>query len=130
MTTGFKLTEQAARRTAKTVGVVLGSLPGGQRGARIGRTLSDTRYQGVLTSNLPAADSGWTGPTTATMRVYLPDPESSADPVEFIAALNSEGDPLEITLVNRDESLEADEGAYVKAEMVNGEWSPYWVGFP
>ena len=125
---GVKLTDQAARRTAKTVGIVLGSLPGGIRGQRGGRVPSDCRYQGVLTSVLDAPEHGWSEPTTATMRVYLPDPDSTSDPIAFVAALDADGEPLEITLVNRDPSLEGDLGAYVKAEHLNGEWSPYWLG--
>jgi hypothetical protein len=37
---------------------------------------------------------------------------------------------IQILLVNRDESLEGDEGAFVKAEWIDGEWQPYWVGCP
>ena len=100
---------------------VLGSGSSESRTRRQQSARGEGRYCGLLTSALSAG--GMTTPSTATMRIYLPDPADTSDPPAFV-------EHEEITIVNRDESLIGDEGAFVKAEYINGEWSPYWVGCP
>jgi len=80
------------------------------------------RVQGLLTTALPAATS-ITDPETGSMTIYKP----TAMQVPPVTLADTE---IQILLVNRDESLEGDEGAFVKAEWIDGEWQPYWVGCP
>ena len=56
------------------------------------------------------------------MTVWLPDPEDDATPPAFIET------DIVLDVVNRDPSLAGDAGAFAKVELLNGEWSPYWVG--
>lgn len=121
---GFKLSERAARATAKVVSDALrttASTPG-RRSSPSSRP--GQRYWGHLTAALDAPSNGQTHPTVGYVQVWRPDPASTADPVAMI----DDTDIGVIDVVNRDPSLEGSEGAVCKIEFLNGEWSFYWVG--
>lgn len=117
----YGLSPRGVQRATETARRVLGHSPStaGSRRGNYGH--SDERYQGQLTSDLEPGS--FEEPTTATMLVWFPDPSSAGDPPAF-----AESDLAEITVVNRDPSLSAATGVYIKVELINGEWSPYWVG--
>ncbi len=121
MSTGLSPTGIA--RATETARRVLGSSPGRSGVSRRNYGAEGERFQGKLLEDLDAGSLE--APTTAQFQIWIPDPESSDDPVPFI---ESEEDP--VTIVNRDESLEGTEGAFCKVELINGELSPYWVGCP
>lgn len=85
----------------------------------------ENRYVGKLTQDLDAPTDGMASPTTATVKVWLPDPASTADPCAFI-----ESNLDEITAVNRDPSRSGVIGGWCKIEFLNGEWSFYDVECP
>lgn len=116
---GVKLTRRAAEKTSKAVRKILGTEPtsGGRKSKT--RTLPGRKVQGRLNDALTAPVNGWTDPTTVEMTVYKPDPDNSGEMIETDEV---------IEVVNRDPTLTADEGAYCKAEFLQGEWSFYWVG--
>lgn len=80
------------------------------------------RVYGVLSSNLTAATS-ITDPGSGTMTIYKP-----TDMLTSPIVVASTGITIELT--NRDSSLEGDNAAFCKAEWIDGEWQPYWVGCP
>lgn len=116
---GVRLSEKAAKATAKIVnkGLRRSSLSPRERSAK--RAIPGRRVQGVLNDALEAPVNGWTDPTTVEMTVYKPDPDNDGEMIET-------DEVIEVT--NRDPTLTADEGAYCKAEFLQGEWSFYWVG--
>ncbi len=123
--TGYRLSERAAKATAKVVESVLRDINGTPRGGTIARPAGQTRYIGVLLGDLAPPGIGTTDATTALMQVWTPDPESNFNPVHMI-----DDEDLILTVVNRDHSLSGVEGAFIKVEFLHGEWSPYWVGCP
>ena len=122
--TGFQFNRRAARKiksTAKKADRQNSLTP---RGRTTPRAVPDRRYWGSLTSELEAPDDGQSSPTTATVQVWRVVPGSADDPIE----MEDDAAIEEITVVNRDPSLTAPEGAVCKIEFMNGEWSFYWVG--
>ena len=122
---GFRLSERAAKATAKTVRKVLTPVDSQPRGDRQRRFAPGTRYCGHLVGNLLAPSDGKAAPTTGQAQCWRPDPESESDPVAMI-----DDEDLLIEFVNRDSSLEGTSGAFVKIEFINGEWQIYWLGCP
>ena len=70
--------------------------------------------QGKLTQDLDAPEE-FGAPATATMDVYVPDPEA---PYKLISA------DYEILVTNRDPMLAAAEDDWLRVIFVNGEWQP------
>lgn len=86
------------------------------------------RVQGVLSDNLLAPTNGWTDATVATMRIWVPkSTESDADDY-WTTRRDFEDSGVDIEVVNRDTTLSRNSGTIVKAEWLDGEWSPYWMG--
>lgn len=79
------------------------------------------RLMGTLTEDLTAPTDGLTAPTTAVVAIWQYVGGTSA-PREF------EESAREVTITNRDTSLTAGEGVFIRIEWVSGEWVPYWVG--
>ncbi len=86
------------------------------------------RVQGVLSDNLLAPSNGWTDATVATMRIWVPkSTETDADDY-WTTRRDFEDSSVDIEIVNRDTTLSRNSGVIVKAEWLDGEWTPYWVG--
>jgi hypothetical protein len=86
------------------------------------------RVQGVLSDNLLAPSNGWTDATVATMRIWVPkSTESDADDY-WTTRRDFEDSTVDIEVVNRDTTLSRNSGVMIKAEWLDGEWTPYWVG--
>lgn len=120
--TRFTLSATGRDRAAETARRVLGNGPATTGSKRRQPQFEDVKYMGKLVGDLEPGSMA--EPTTAEVRVYQPDPEHSDpdSPPPFVASAMEN-----IPIVNRDPSLEASEGTFVKIEYVNGEWSPYWV---
>lgn len=64
-------------------------------------------------------------PTTFLFDVWVPDPDSSADPIPFV--ITTDSDFVGLTGVNRS-VMTADAGMMIKIHYgPGGEWSPFWV---
>ena len=89
-----------------------------------GHAVSGRRYWGKVVTPITSGAMGC--PTTFTFDVWLPDPNSTADPIPFVVATDStlRGVPG----VNRDADLTAAAGRLIKVEYNNAEWSVYWLG--
>ncbi len=118
---GFRLSEQAARSTAKVVNAALRESSMKPRERSKKKPPPGTRYQGILATDLDAPTDGMTSPTTADVIVWQPVAGSGVPPA-MAAGFTVPG------VVNRDPSLSGAAGAYCRIEWLNGEWSFYWVG--
>lgn len=90
------------------------------------RRMNPHLLQGLLAGTLDSPTDGWTDATVQDVTLYIPNrSDGSGSPIDY------EEDEITIKdVVNRDQSLSGTNGAYVKIEWLNGEWSPYWVGCP
>lgn len=79
------------------------------------------RLMGTLDGALTAPTSPLTAPTTAVVSIWQYVGGTSG-PREFEVSSRN------VTITNRDPSLTADAGVFVRIEHVSGEWVPYWVG--
>lgn len=94
------------------------------------------RYIGEITSNLEGPSDGWASPNTGTLRVFLPNPYNTDDPIDYYdtgdgvqsrtSVPGIDANAIDLTFVSRDPSLEALEGTLAAVEWRYGEWAVYW----
>ena len=121
--TGVRFTENAARKIVKATRQTLGTTSTLSQASAISLR-KDRRYTGKLTSDLDAPTDGMASPTTATMKIWKPNPAVTTFPRPFIET------STEITAVNRDPSRAGVTDGWCKIEYLNGEWSFYDVECP
>ena len=90
--------------------------PDASGGPRAIPYLPDYFVEGYLDGPISASGSLGSSPTTATLSVWRVVGGTWQDTGE------------NVTLTNRDPTLEADASAFVQAFESRGEWRPFWVG--
>lgn len=77
--------------------------------------------EGQADGNIAAPSDGWHFPTTGTFKLYGPDSDSVATPIEFI-----DQGQKEFTVVNRDKTLVIPDKTYGHIRFINNEWRGTW----
>lgn len=89
-----------------------------------GRPASELEYEGQFTTDASPPSDGWASPSSVMFQPYMVDSSSSADPLPMI--VDPDIDPFKVWI--RDPSLKIKACAYGRVRMINGYWTPTWVG--